>query len=62
MAKVLIKVTGIMAQKKIGDSQQAQTDYHENLQGISEEIHPFSLMDNAINDAKKVEERLEINV
>ena len=56
----LLKVTGIMAKKKLEDSKQAQMDYHENLQGISEEIHPFSLTDNHINDAKKVEERLEV--
>ena len=55
----LLKVAGIMARKKLEDSKQAQIDYHENLQGISEEIHPFSLTDNAINDAKKVEEKLE---
>jgi hypothetical protein len=30
------------------------SNYHENLQGISQEIHPFSLTDNAINDAKNV--------
>lgn len=55
----LLKITGIMAKKKLKDSKQAQIDYHENLQGISEELHPFSLTDNHINEAKEVEERLE---
>ena len=48
-----------MPEKVLEKAQQTQTDYHENLQGISEEVHPFSLNDNSINDAEKIEERLE---
>lgn len=53
------KVTRMSAQKKLDQAQQAQTDYHDNLQGIAEEVHPFSLIDSQINDAGKIEERLE---
>lgn len=53
------KVTRMSAQKKLDQAKQAQTDYHDNLQGIAEEVHPFSLIDSQINDAEKVEERLE---
>ena len=49
----------IHAEKTLEKTQQTQADYYENLQGISEEIHPFSLDDNRINDAEKIEERLE---
>ena len=54
-----LKFNRINAEKTLEKTQQTQTDYHENLQGISEEIHPFSLSDNSINDAEKVEEKLE---
>jgi hypothetical protein len=40
-------------------ARQVQTTYHENLQGISDAIHPFSLIDPSSNDAEKVEEGLE---
>jgi len=53
------KFRRINAEKELEKARQTQTDYHENLQGISEEIHPFSLNDNSINDAEKIEERLE---
>ena len=53
------KFKRINAEKVLEKAQKTQTDYHENLQGISEEVHPFSLNDNSINDAEKIEERLE---
>ncbi|MFQ5641513.1 MAG: hypothetical protein ACE5IR_26355, partial [bacterium] len=37
------------AEEDFKKAQQVQADYHENLQGIAEEIHPFSLSDNSIN-------------
>jgi len=39
--------------------QQAQSDYRKEMQGISEEIHPFSLNESTINTARDVENRLE---
>jgi AraC-like DNA-binding protein len=53
------KFRRINAEKALEKAQQTQANYHENLQGISEEVHPFSLNDNSINDAEKIEERLE---
>lgn len=47
------------AEEDFNKAQQVQAEYHENLQGISEEIHPFSLNDNSIKDAEKVEKELE---
>jgi hypothetical protein len=56
-----VKITdqSLTAKKEFEDAKQAQSDYHENLQGISEEIHPFSLNDNSIKDAEKVEKALD---
>lgn len=53
------KFNRINAEKVLKNAQQTQINYHENLQGISEEIHPFSLNDNRINDAVEIEKRLE---
>ncbi|MCK5831793.1 MAG: hypothetical protein KAH20_15980 [Methylococcales bacterium] len=53
------KAKRINAEKMLEKAQKTQDDYHENLQGISEEVHPFSLHDNSINGAKEIEERLE---
>ena len=36
------------AKEAFDKAKQAQAEYHENLQGVSEEIHPFSLNDNTI--------------
>lgn len=47
------------AEEDFNKARQVQAEYHENLQGISEEIHPFSLNDNRIKDAEKVEKELE---
>ena len=47
------------AEEDYNKAQQVQAEYHENLQGISEEIHPFSLNDNSIKDAEIVEKELE---
>lgn len=41
------------------DSETALRDYHENLLGIGDEIHPFSVVDNSRNDSGKVISRLE---
>ncbi len=53
------KIIRINAQKTLDNAKQSQTDYHDNLQGVSNDVHPFSITDNQINDAKKIEERLE---
>ena len=47
------------AEEDFNKAQQVQAEYHENLQGIAEEIHPFSLDDNSIKDAEQVETELE---
>jgi len=48
------------AEIEFGTAKEVQVDYHENLQGIADEIHPFSLTDSHINDAEKAEEGLEL--
>jgi hypothetical protein len=48
------KAKRINAEKMLEKAQKTQGDYHENLQGISEEVHPFSLHDNSINGAKEM--------
>jgi len=53
------KFKRINAEKELEKAQKTQVDYLENLQGISEEIHPFSLNDNRINEATEIEENLE---
>jgi len=49
----------LTAEKSLETAKQSQQDYHENLQGISDEVHPFSLTDNRINTAEKVLQGLE---
>ncbi len=36
-----------------------QSEYHANLRGIAEDIHPFDLENNKINHSKQIEEALE---
>jgi hypothetical protein len=65
--KAIKKATGVAnleaervsAEKTLEAARQSQQDYHENLQGISDEIHPFSMDDNSVNDAGKMVQRLE---
>jgi hypothetical protein len=40
-------------------ARQARADYHEHLQGIADDLHPFSLIDSDIHTAKSVETALE---
>jgi hypothetical protein len=54
-----LKEQSLKARKDYDQAKQVQATYHENLQGISDAIHPFSLIDNSPNDAEKVEEGLE---
>jgi hypothetical protein len=54
-----LKEQSLKARKDYEQAKQVQATYHENLQGISDAIHPFSLIDNSPNDAEKVEEGLE---
>ncbi len=49
----------ITAEQTLGAARQSQQDYHENLQGISDEVHPFSVLDNSVNNAEKIVQRLE---
>lgn len=61
MLKIIgLKMTRMTAEKELENAKKTQVDYHENLQGIADEIHPFSLNDNSINDAEKVEKNLEL--
>ena len=55
-----LKEQRIRCEIELKAAQEVQTDYHENLQGIAAEIHPFSLTDSHINDAEEIEARLEI--
>jgi len=54
-----LKAKTLTAEKSLETAKQSQQDYHENLQGISDEVHPFSLTDNRINTAEKVLQGLE---
>ena len=54
-----LKEQSLNARKDYDQARQVQTTYHENLRGVSDVIHPFSLFDNSPNDAEKVAEGLE---
>ena len=56
---VRFQVERIRAEKRLVAVKQGQQDYHENLQGIGDEVHPFSVIDNRVNEAEKVLQRLE---
>ena len=56
----ILRNNKINAEQTVEAAQKSQQDYHENLQGISDEIHPFSLTDNSVNTAEKVVQGLEI--
>ncbi|MDQ7091498.1 MAG: hypothetical protein Q9M50_12845 [Methylococcales bacterium] len=61
MQKIIgLKTTRITAEKELEEAKKIQTDYHENLQGIADEVHPFSLNDSRRNDAEQVEKLLEL--
>lgn len=49
----------IFDQQTCAESQETLADYHENLLGISDEIHPFSILNNTCNDSKTVISGLE---
>ncbi len=53
------EIARINDEKGLDDTKQVQTDYYNNLHGIAEDVHPFSLADNHINDAKEVKEKLD---
>ena len=55
-----LKTTRMTAEKELEKAKKTQADYHENLQGIGDEVHPFSLNDSRINNAEKVEQQLEL--
>lgn len=57
---ITLKTNRVEAEKELEKAQKIQADYHENLQGIADEIHPFSLRDSSINKAEEIEERLEL--
>jgi hypothetical protein len=54
-----LKEQSLTARKDYDQARQVQTTYHENLQGISDAIHPFSLFDSSPNDVEEIAERLE---
>jgi hypothetical protein len=47
------------AQKDFDDAKQVQATYHECLQGIGDEVHPFALKDSQANDATRIADGLE---
>jgi hypothetical protein len=55
---VLVKQC-LAAERALEQAKQTRADYHEHLQGMAEEIHPFSLSDNRPKSAKQVEKGLE---
>ena len=59
ITSAVLEAERIRAEKTLEAARQSQQDYHENLQGIGDEVHPFSMVDNIINDAGKVVQRLE---
>lgn len=54
-----LKTDKLMAEQTLASARQSQQDYYENLQGISDDVHPFSVLDNSINDAETIVQRLE---
>jgi hypothetical protein len=49
----------INTEKMLEAVRQSQHDYHVNLQGIGDDVHPFSVVDSSVNDAEKVLQLLE---
>jgi hypothetical protein len=49
----------IQSEKACAEIQEALAAYHENLPGIADEIHPFSVLDNSRNDSERVISGLE---
>jgi hypothetical protein len=54
-----LKMDNIKAEKTFNNAKKSSADYHENLQGVSEDLHPFSLEDNGIHNASQIEIKLE---
>ena len=54
-----LKMDKIAADKTFDNAKKSSADYHENLQGVSEDMHPFSLEDNHIHDASQIDIKLE---
>jgi len=54
-----LMMQSIQDEKVCVEIQETLMDYHENLLGIGDEIHPFSVFDSAINDSKSVISGLE---
>ena len=59
VASASLEADRISAEKTLEAAKQSQQDYHENLQGIGDEVHPFSVFDSSVNDAEKVVQGLE---
>jgi hypothetical protein len=57
---LILKAKKFTAEKSLETAKQSQQDYHENLQGIGDEVHPFSLTDNSMNTAETVVQGLEV--
>lgn len=49
----------IQDQKACAEIQETLADYHENLPGVADEIHPFSIVDNSRNGSESVISGLE---
>ena len=48
------------AQARLDSLRQAHRDYHDNLQGVSDDIHPFSIENSTMKTAEVIEASLEI--
>jgi len=57
-----IKQAHVEAVEQVKHAVQAQSDYHEALQGMSEDLHPFSLRDDTANNASILEDKLNTRV
>lgn len=47
------------AEEALAAAQKSQQAYYDNLQGLGDEVHPFSVVDNSINDAATIVQSLE---
>ena len=56
---VKVKQSRIDAEKKFASVKQAKQNYHDNLLGVSDDLHPFSIDDNCISSADSIVSSLE---
>lgn len=49
----------VAAEQTLKEARQASSNYHDNLQGIGDALHPYALSDNSVNSAQRIEKTLE---